>query len=1007
MLEKLIKKCIELRVIILFFLTVIALYGLYSYYIIPKQENPDVTVPIAVIKTTYPGASPSDVEFYVTEKIEQKVAEIEKVDSYESYSMNSASIVIVRFDLNEEQKDMFPLLRTAIDGVKSELPDMCADPEIVSDLIEKNQFIMALSSDKYAVDELSEYATTLKSELLKVSGVAAVNIEGERERRVVVEADYNKLNLYGISIETLLQLLQAQNLTIPSGALHYDTGKITVATPAIFENIADIENIVVGGAEEGLGFVRLKDVATVDFETKNNFYYQQDGRDAILLTGTFRSGVNPVNIGNAFLKRLYELKSTIPEDIYFTEVMFSPADISKSINGFVFSLLQSILLIVIVVMLGVHLRNGIVVSTAIPISILVTFIVMNLMKIEFHFISIAALIISLGILVDNAIVVSEAIQQNLNSGTERLSAIITGVEQTAMPMLTSTLTTMVTFGIIYLVPGSIGKIAGTIPTVVITALIASYIIAVFVVPILAYMFFKPEPREKAERKNLVKSFFMGMLSLALKYKAAALVLSFSSLLVAALLVLQVGVKFFPFANKPMVYVSLTSETYSMQKTEQLAKSVQQILQSKPLVTGVTSGIGKGLPSFFLTSDSPSEADNVGQLLLNLDPEEVKKYAGIEAVARELQAALDAEITGGNVLVRCLEYAMPTEAKLTFTITGKDLENINSAATILRETLSETPGTEQVRDAAVSPEFEYEVILSSEQLSTYGLVKYDVVKQINTSLMGVVASQYVRGGKEYDILLRANTKDLEQLKMLPIISSAGKMKLILSDVAQFTLKSHVPEIRRYNGKRYVNVLSGVLPSFSAANIETDVLLKTAVSLEELDVSVLPRGEAASMNDLIGNIGISGTGAVLLIYIILLLQFGSFKKPFIILTSIPLSLIGCFLGLYIFKMDIQAMAILGLVSLFGIVVNNGIILVEFMEAERAAGKTTKEACSSAVELRYRPIMLSSVTTCIGLVPLIVAADPMTAPMASVLMFGLLFSTILTMVVVPTMYSIMVRD
>ncbi len=1004
MLNFLVKHIIERRRIVIFFCIVISFYGLYSYYVIPKQENPDVTVAVAVVQTVYPGAAPEEVLYYVTEKLEEEIAQLDRVDNYTSSSLNSVSIITVTYDMDATIEEVEPALRQAVEDVSPSLPELADAPIVITDLVDNNQFIFALSSDVYDIDELAEFGENVRSELLETNGVSSVEVSGRHERRVVVEADYEQLALYNISIDTISQLLQAQNLSIPSGSIDYESGRINVVTPAVFEDLDDIGNVVVGGSDESLAFVKLRDVADIYFETANEFYYMQDGRDAILLTGTFESGQNPINVGNAMTQELEAAVANLPEEVIFTEVMYSPGDVENSINDFIISLLQSIGLIVIVVMVGVHLRNGIVVSAAIPFAILVTFIMMQLFAIEFHFISIAALIISLGILVDNAIVVSEAIQQNLNDGKEKIEAITDGVRQTALPMLTSTVTTIITFSVIYLVPGSIGKVAGTIPTVVIISLVASYFIAMFVIPVLAYIFFRPESEHKASREGIIKKTFLRVLSVALRFRAATLVLAVSTLMIAAILLLNVGIQFFPYSDKPTVYVNLTGEAYSVERTGEIATATSELLASHEVVESVTTAVGKGLPSFFLTAPSPPEGTATGQILLSLDEEVMgEKYDDISHVIRDLQALVDANITGASVIIKPLEYSIPTEAAITLSLMSDDTVALSEATTLLRETLIDTPGSDLVRDDSIAPEFEYEIVLDSEELSTFGLLKYDVLRQINTSIMGTVTSKYIRSGQEYDILLRSNTQDLEQLKQLPLQSSLSNTTVALGDVAEFELRSAVPEIRRYNGVRYVNVLSGVSPTFSASGIENEALEKVGAQLDELGVTVINRGESSNMLDLIGNLGITATGALILIYIVLLLQFGNFKKPFVILTSIPLSLIGCFFGLYVLGMDIQAMAILGLVSLFGIVVNNGIILVEYMEEERRGGKSVYYACIAAVKLRYRPIMMSSITTCIGLVPLIVAGDPMTAPMASVLLFGLLFSTILTIIVVPVMYSL----
>lgn len=280
------------------------------------------------------------------------------------------------------------------------------------------QFILSLSNDQYSLDDLASYALEIQQAIENVDGVIGVDIDGSLTKQVVINVDIDGLYLYRISMETLVALLQAQNLNIPSGSIDYDDSSINVKTPATFESLRDIENIVISGSEQEVGFVRLSDVATVSIEPTDDYYFRHNDQNAVLLTGYFETDTNAVLIGREVRQVIEEQKQYLPPDIVFHELVFSPEDIDRSINNFIINLLQSIGLIVVIVMIGVRLRNALVVSIALPVSILLSLISMYLLNIEFHFISIAALIISLGILVDNAIVISEAIQQRINAGEE-------------------------------------------------------------------------------------------------------------------------------------------------------------------------------------------------------------------------------------------------------------------------------------------------------------------------------------------------------------------------------------------------------------------------------------------------------------------------------------------------------------------------------------------------------------------------------------------------------------
>lgn len=1005
--EKITRALLKNRYIVSFFLVIIAVVGMVCYYIIPKQENPDASVAAALVTTVYPGASPEEVEEYVTNRLEEEINSLEHVDYTISMSMESASAIVVYYDLDVTIDEVDSDLRETVSDVQGDLPDMCMESTVNTDLVSKNQFIISLSSDTYSAEELVSYGETIKSQLEDVEHVASVTIEGRSTKQVVVEADISRLQSYRISIEDILSLMQAQNLNIPAGSISYDTGTITVASDGLFTSLQDIENTVIGGAQDSLSFVKLKDVANVYVENTSEKYYLQDGRPCILLVGTFDDSVNAVNIGKDVRGTINELKENLPKELIFHEVMYAPEAISENIDGFLVNLVESILLIMIVVMIGVGIRNALVISTALPISIMITFTVMYLLNIEFQFISIAGLIVSLGILVDNAVVISEAIQQGLNAGKEREEAIVDGVKETWIPVLTSTLTTIVTFSIIYFMPGVVGQVAGTIPTVVIASLVASYAMAMFGTPVLAYFFFRPEKPKEGKKENPLHQFFDRLLGLGMRYPKRVLLFSFATLGVAAFLVTQLGMQFFPFASKPVLYVDVKNETMNMEGTGRIVDEIQDVLEEEPLVEHFTAAVGGGLPSFFLTVPTLNDADNASRIMLELNEEELKEAGDTEAAAKKIQQELDERVAGATVEVKCLEYSMPTDAKIVYTVSGDDINQINALAQEMVESLKQIEGSTNVRDTSVISQYEYRVNLDSELLSSYGLLKYDVIKQLNTSLMGATASAYTGSEEEMDIVVRADIDDLEELKSLPISGTASDTHVLLGQVAEITLEPTVPLINHYNGKRYVKVLSGVKSGYVSGRIESEFEEQYLSKMDTGDVTIVEQGEMSNMVELLISILKAAAVAVLIIYVILLLQFKDFAKPLNVLTSIPLSLIGCCFGLWVLDMPLQAMALLGVVALFGIVVNNGILLIEVIDAKRAAGESVEEACRSAVAARFRPIMISSVTTCIGLIPLIISRDPMSAPMAVTLMFGLMFSTVLTMVVVPTIYYLRERD
>ncbi len=1000
------------RLLIFIFCIAIVVAGVYSYYVIPKRENPDTTAPIATVTTVYPGASPTEIEQEVTDVIEQRLDALPGIDYYSSVSINNVSAIVIYFDLDVKIEDIEDDLRRSVQDAGADLPTLALESEVNTDLVDENQFIISLSGEEFSGEELERYAIDIGDEIKTVNGVETVVVEGLKPKQVVIETDVDEMRRHGLSNETLIQIIEIQTLSLPSGSIENADGTINVTTDNVYTSLEDIEDTVVGADPETFEPIHLSDVAQVFVEEVEDFYYSQDGDFAILLTGTITEGFNAVNVGVDLRRVIDEAKTDLPSGLNFHEILYAPQDIGDSIDSFIGSFLGSVFLVVVVVMLGVHFRNGVVVSVAIPLSILTTFIIMNLINVDFHFISIAGLVMSLGILVDNSIVISEAIQHKLNDGIEKTKAIIAGIRETAIPVLTSTLTTIVTFSIIYFVPGVVGQVAGEIPTVVIISLVASYLVAMCVTPLLAYLFFKPEKKRDKIRINPLKIFFDKMLHIALKHKILTSFAAFLTLGIAALLALQLGMRFFPVSDKPIIYINVDAENISLESTTEIAQQINEVLDEQPIVEHYAYAVGKGLPSFFLTVPSLNEAPNVAQYMLQLNEGEIRNSDDAEGTAFMLQEIMNEEIEGASVTVRCLEYSLPTDATIAMSVSGGDMDRVIAVANEITAELQNIEGTAYVRNTITEEQTDYRVVIDRDELEDFGVSKSDVTRQVNTTLLSSDVGYFTGDAgnssddERLEIVLRSNILNLGDLEDLEIISTTSPTTVTLGDVAEIVEVSSLPVIEHYNGERYVTVLSDVLPGYNSIGIESE-LSERYLELADLDgVTVTGGGEVSNMADLMIALGYSSIVAVIIIYLILIFQFKDLKRPLIVLASIPLSFIGCGFGLWIFRLDIQATALLGLVSLFGIVVNNSILLIEEMKMQYEQGVEVEQACINSVDKRFRPIMLSSVTTIVGLIPLILAGDPMTSPMATVLLFGLLFSTVLTMVVVPTLFAVQHR-
>lgn len=1008
--RRLIKIVVNERRVTLFLAAIVAALGVYCYFIIPKQENPDVSSPVALITTIYPGASPEEVEKLVTEKIEDVIPEISGFEGVESQSRNSVSIVIVKLDYKADAEKSWEELRQKIASIKEKLPEGCHESQVDTELTDTAGMIISISGENHSYEELSAFGNDIKRELLRVKGVSSSDVDGELVREVKIDVDIDKLNLLDVSLDDISNILKLQNINIPSGGIKYDSGVINVNTPGRFLTIEDIQNTVIAGSKESGTIVRLKDISKVYMGYQDGIYkYRHNGENAVLLTGYFKDKENIVPIGERVRKELKEIKKQLPSDVKVEEVIFQPQDVGDSIRGFTNNLLQGMLFVIIVVLFGLGIRNALVVSISIPLSVLTTFVFMKIFKIDMHFISIAALIISVGMVVDNSIVVCDSIQNNIDEGFTNKEAAIVAVKETAVPIFTSTLTTVAAFATLITIPGIPGRFLYSVPIVVITALIASYVVAMLVVPAIASKIFKvSKAHDKKFKKmkvgELIRKVIDWLLFVALKQRILTIAIAFFILGISVLLIPKIGLQFFPLSDKKIIYININSEILgSLENTENIALAVENIIKNEKEVKSYTMAIGNGIPKFYLTMPISVPAKDFAQILIKVDLKKTGRFKDNSEFVSYLQEILNKEIVGGSVMVKALEYTPSPGAPITIKIKSDDFARLKEVSNEIQGILEDIPGTTGVRDDYKEPINEYFINIDNTLLSFYGFTKYDVSKQINTALSGNNATVYIKNGKEYGVVVKGNIKSVEELSNMAIKSSFTGKKLLLKQIADIRLKPSQSIINHDDGETTISVYSDVKPGYSSVSIQNIFEKDKIKNLDLKGVDIKFKGEKADIADMFDSMIAAGIFAVALIYVILLIEFKSFLQPLAILFTIPLSFIGCIAGLYIFKKPLSVTAAMGIVSLMGIVVNNAIILIDFINMARKEGHSLDDACKEAVGKRIRPILLTTITTVIGLIPLIFSGNPMFVPMGVTLMCGLLVSTILTLIVIPAFYNI----
>lgn len=995
-----IKRVIENRKIMFFFVVLVILVGLYTYKILPKQEAPDISPQAALITTIYPGASQSNVEQLVTRKIEDEVSNMDGYNESYSYSNNSVSTVVVQYQYGVDVDKTFNELRRKMDDLQSELPSEAYDIQVNTDLADTAGILIALSSENYSYETLSYYGKNITDELSQIDGVSKFEVIGEVEKQVSVDVDYASLNRLNLSLSDILQLIQSQNLEIPSGKIDDGQSKINLTIDGTFDQLEDIENLIIGVSQDNGSVIRLKDIAHVYYENKQaNAKYLHEGQKAILLTGYFEKGRNVITIGKDVRKSINDIKSDLPENLHFNEVVFQPEDVSNSISGFIRSLLMGIVLVIIVVFIGMGARNAIIVSLAIPLSILATFAILPLFNISIHQISVTALIVALGMLVDNAIVVSDSIQLKLDKGDDKLSACVDGAKEVSIPVLSSTLTTVAAFSPLMMLESLAGDFVKSLPIIVVLALAASYVIALFVTPSMAYIFFKPQHHSK--KMKMENTFIYKMLNHALQHKKRSFGIAILMIGLLASSLIFTDITFFPKADKDVMYIDIKADkNIDIDYTKKVTDQIEDLLSQEKGIKYYTTAIGGGLPKFYTTMSITTDIPDNAQILLKVDLDQTP-FKKNTPYLEYLQNKIDSHLVGGEATVKELEYAEPIGSPINVRFFGDDLAAIEAASDQAIDILESIEGSKNVRSDLSKKTYEFNIDVDEAKATYLGITKYDLLNEVSIALSGRATSTLRANGNENDIVVKSDINSIEDIENMMIKSSVTGNKILVKDVAQVNLKEVTPTITRFDKKYSVRVSSDVVTNFSRSDVEK--AFKSRFNEIDLNgVSYEFDGESEMITKYFGNLGIAAIAALLIIFTILMIQFKSFKQPFIILFTVPLASAGSLFGLFMVGQPLSFTALLGIISLIGIVVNNAIVLLDFINGKRDQGLSVDAACREASVVRFRPIILSTITTVIGLIPLAFSNSELFKPMAVALMSGLLISTLLTLVFVPLVYS-----
>ncbi len=1015
-------------------LAVLAVAGIQAFLSMPRAEDPGFVVRTAMILTYFPGASPERVEQLVTDKLEKAIQEIPQLDSVVSQSKSGVSVIFV--NIQERYKVMRPIwddLRRKVERVAAELPSGVRRPIVNDEFGDIFGTIVTLTGDGFTYAELKDAADELRDELLLIPEVAKVEISGDQEERVFVEYQNARLAELGLSPLQLRGILESRNIINPGGQVRTDSEEIVLEPTGNFESVGDVARtfVTVPGTGE---LIHLEDVARVyrGYVDPPKTKMRAGNEPGLALAVSLREGGNILELGAAVRETVDRFRARSPIGLELDFVVFQADAVRRKVDDFVGNLVQAVAIVMAVMLLSLGLRTGLVVATLIPMAIVSSFIFMSLFDVGVNQMSLAALIIALGMLVDNAIVMTESIVVQMREGKPALAAAIDSAGELRMPLLTSSLTTASAFLPIYLAKSTTGEYTAPLFVVVTITLLCSWVLSLTMIPLLSVKFLRAGGggglvggsgsdggSAEAGFDTPFYRWYRSLLLAGLKQRTVSLVLAAAAFLGALLLLRFVPVIFFPPNDRPTLTAELRLPTGSpLAATERVAMEVDRFIRDELAVArgadgegpaeGVTTWatfIGEGAPRFILPYAPEPSSPEYAMILANATSRE---YVDV-AVARLRE--LCRGFPGLQSQIDPLPLGPPTENPVEVRISGRDPGTVFDLVERVKRRLEEVPGTREIGDNWGARSKKILVQIDEARARRAGVTNQDVALSLQTLFSGIDTTEYREGDKVIPVTLRSvqASQDPSQIGSLNVFSQATGRSVPLTQVADAELAWQPSNIRRRDRLKTVTVASELDPGVTAS----EVVAALAPWLEAESAGWPPgyawelggehEASAKANASIVAQLPVAG----LIIVLLLVAQFNSLRRPAIILVTIPLGLIGVVIGLFVMRSYFGFMTLLGIISLAGIVINNAIVLLDRIRIEiEDNGLTPQRAVLESSQRRLRPILLTTFTTLGGLIPLYLGGGPMYQPMAVAIIFGLLFATMLTLGLVPVLYSLFYR-
>lgn len=1003
----------------------ILVIGVFSLTKLPLDLMPNMEFPSLTVITVYPGASAIEVEEQVSKPLEAVLSSAENLVEIKSISKENVSFIQLRYEWEEDITAAANNARDLLELVKSRMPSQAYTPIIYK----INASMMPILG--YAVNADENYngledivEDQIASALRKVDGVGTVIYLGQPQREIRVEIDPTRMQAYGMSVAQLSMMLKANNINVPSGFVTEGAYDFSVRMPGKYESVEELENTVIKAVNGRV--VRVKDVATVrdTFKETDASAFNHVGKGIALLVQK-QSGANTVDVVNSVRAEITEIQKDLPSDVQIFEVIGSDELVTSSINNLSSSIWYALIFVTLVVLLFLReWKSSLIVFLTMPVSLISAFIVMGLLGYTINIFSLVALVIAIGMVVDNAIVVLENITQHIERGAMPKQAAMFGASEMGLAIAASTLTTIVVFLPLVFMGGIVGVMFKQLAVLTVTCMITSLFTALALTPMLSSVLLKPAPRGGEGKKHgklynwsermfqSIERVYRNFLGWAVFHKGITLVSALVIFVLVLFLGKAVGTDYIPDIDAGSVSIQFeTEQGTSHTLTEQVGNQIVQLLQEQvpEVAEGGIASITGQTDDGVLTAVGFKEGKNIGTIFCHLKPVDERKRSS-QQIADDIRPLIEAipeiekvTVSGGSAMATALTG---NRAPIEFVIYGKDIDQMNQVAFEIERKAKEHPEFTNVEALVSAGNREVHILVDKDKASQMALNPGVIGIQVRENLYGAKAGAYTEDGTDYDIRIQYAPdyrNSIGKLREMQVTNLLGQQVPLIA-VADIQEKEGPVQIERLTQQRYVKVttnLNGVSLG-DGAKIAEQII-------DELEtpqgVTVSLGGQVEDQGDTFSSLTVIFIIGLLLVFMVMAAQFESLLDPFIILFAIPFTLVGVILAFLITGTTLSVVTFIGLIMLVGIVVNNGIVLVDYSNMLVRRGYTIRDAVMESGRSRLRPVLMTSMTTILGMLPMALSrgmGKELYAPLGITIIGGLLISMLVTLILVPTAYA-----